>query len=132
MLVPTCVQKETRENFKYYLKIQSHDQVTRNNNYSLQIPTIKLKYAKNGFFCMCVTLYNELPTKRQKLKILMLLRKCFYMLFVPFYLSNIFGRFLNSRLICDQILGSSVDFVNFKCNFAFTLVKFLPLDISCV
>ena len=44
MLVRKCVQKETCENFKNYFKIQSHDWVTRNNNYFLQIPKTKLKY----------------------------------------------------------------------------------------
>ena len=67
MLVRECVQKKTCENFKGYFKIQSHDRVTGNNNYLLQIPKAKLKYAKkNGFFFMGVTLYNELPTKTQK------------------------------------------------------------------
>ena len=61
MLIRKCVQKETRENFKDCFKIQSHDRVTRNNNYLLQIPKKKLEYAKNGFFSMGVTLYNELP-----------------------------------------------------------------------
>ena len=40
MLVRKCVQKEAGENFKDYFKIQSHDRVTRNNNYLLQIPKI--------------------------------------------------------------------------------------------
>ena len=68
MLVRNCVQKKTCESFKDYFKIQSHDRVTRNNNYLLQIPRIKLKYAKNGFFSMGVTLYNELPTKARKIE----------------------------------------------------------------
>ena len=68
MLVLKCIQKETRENFKDYFKIQSHDSVTRNNNYSLQIPKTKLKYTKNGFFSMGVTLYNELPSKTRKIE----------------------------------------------------------------
>ena len=68
MLVRKCVQRETCENFKYYFKIQSQDRVTRNNNHLLQILKAKLKYAKNGFFCMGVTLYNELPTKTRKIE----------------------------------------------------------------
>ena len=60
MLVRKCVQKITCENFKDYFKIQSHDRVTRNNNYLLQIPKTKLKYAKNGFFSMGVTLYKRI------------------------------------------------------------------------
>ena len=68
MLVRKCVQKERCNNFKDYFKIQSHDRVTRNYNYLLQIPKAKLKYAKNGFFSMGVTLYKELPTKIQKIE----------------------------------------------------------------
>ena len=68
MLVRKCVQKKTCENFKDYFKIQSYDRVTRNNNYLLQIPKTKLKYAKNGFFSMDVTLYNKLPTKTRKIE----------------------------------------------------------------
>ena len=56
MLVRKCVQKESCENFKDYFKIQSHNRVTRNNSYLLQIPKTKLKCAKNGFFSMGVTL----------------------------------------------------------------------------
>ena len=77
VLVRECVQKETCENFKDYFKIQSHDRVTGNSNYLLQIPKAKLKYAKNGFFTMGVTLYNEYHLKHEKLKILMLLGKMF-------------------------------------------------------
>ena len=68
MLVCKCVHKETCENFKDYFKIQSYDQVTRNNNYFLQIPKTKLKYAKNGYLSLSVTLYTELPTKRRKIE----------------------------------------------------------------
>ena len=68
MRVRKCLQKETCENFKDYFKIQPHYQVTWNNNYLLQIPKTNLKYAKNGFFSMVVTLYNELPTKTRKIE----------------------------------------------------------------
>ena len=63
-----CSERKTCENFKDYFKIQSHDRVTRNNNYLLQIPKTKLKYAKNGFLSMGVTLYKELPTKTRKIE----------------------------------------------------------------
>ena len=68
MLACKCVRKEIFENFKDHFKTQSHDRVTRNNNYLLQIPKKKLKYAKNGFFSMGVTLYNELPTKTRQIE----------------------------------------------------------------
>ena len=77
MLVRKCVQKITCENFKDYFKIQSHDRVTRNNNYLLQIPKTKLKYAKNGFFSMGVTLDKNYQLKHEKLKNLMLLGNMF-------------------------------------------------------
>ena len=63
MLVRKCVEKETCENLEDYFKIQSHDWVTRNNNYLLQIPN-----TKNGFFSTGVTRYNELPTKTRKVE----------------------------------------------------------------
>ena len=71
MLVRKCVQKKTCENFKDYFKIHPHDQVTRNNNYLLQIPKTKLKYANKVFFSMSVTL----ELKHEKLKILIRLGK---------------------------------------------------------
>ena len=68
MLVQRCVQKKLCDNFDEYFKVQSHDRVTRNNNCSLRIPKIKLKYAKNGFFYIGVSLYNELPIDIRKIK----------------------------------------------------------------
>ena len=41
-------------------------ETTTNNNYLLQIPKTKLKYAKNEFFSKGVTLYNKLLTKTRK------------------------------------------------------------------
>ena len=82
MLVCKCIQKETCENFKDYFKIQSNDRVTRNNNYLLQIPKTKLKFAKNGFFSMDVTFYNELPTKTRKIKNFNAFRKDAFNLYI--------------------------------------------------
>ena len=82
MLVCKCVQKKTCESFKDYFKIQSHDRVTRSNNYLLQIPRTKLKYAKNGFFSMGVTLYNELPTKARKIENFSAFRKDVFNLYM--------------------------------------------------
>ena len=82
MLVCKCVQKKTCESFKDYFKIQSHDRVTRSNNYLLQIPRTKLKYAKNGFFSMGVTLYNELPNKARKIENFSAFRKDVFNLYM--------------------------------------------------
>ena len=89
MLVRKCEQKKTCENFKDYFKIQSscfvlldHDRVTRNNNYLLQIPKTNLKYAKNGFFFIGVTLYNGLPTKTQKIETFNAFRKDVFNLYM--------------------------------------------------
>ena len=82
MLVCKCVQKKTCESLKDYFKIQSHDRVTRSNNYLLQIPRTKLKYAKNGFFSMGVTLYNELPTKARKIENFSAFRKDVFNLYM--------------------------------------------------
>ena len=88
MLVRKCVQKETCENFKDYFEIQSHDRVTRNKSYLLQIPKTNLKHAKNGFFSMCVTLYNELPTKTQKIENFNAFRKGVVLILVFFFLTR--------------------------------------------
>ena len=82
MLACKCVRKKIFENFKDYFKTQSHDRVTRNNNYLLQIPKKKLKYAKNGFFSMGVTLYNELPTKARKIENFNAFRKVVFNLYM--------------------------------------------------
>ena len=39
------------------------------------MPKTKLKYAKNEFFSMGVTLYNKLPTKTRKIENLNAFRK---------------------------------------------------------
>ena len=83
MLVRKCVQKESCENFKDYFKIHSHDRVTRNNNYLLQIAKTKLKYRKNRFFSMGVTLYNKLQTKTRKIESFNAFRKDFYTVAPP-------------------------------------------------
>ena len=77
MLIHKCVQKE-KKNFKDYFKIQSHDPVTQNNNYLLQIPKSKVKICKKWILLHgCNTLLQITNLKHEKLNILMLLGKMF-------------------------------------------------------
>ena len=48
-------------NFQDYFMIIEHNVRTRNRNILLQIPNIKLDFAKNGFFFMGARLYSSLP-----------------------------------------------------------------------
>ena len=41
--------------------INEHNVRTRNRNILLQIPKVKIDFAKNGFFFMVARLYNSLP-----------------------------------------------------------------------
>ena len=41
--------------------INEHDVRTRYRNILLQIPKVKLEFAKNGFFFIGARLYNSLP-----------------------------------------------------------------------
>ena len=68
-------EDRTCTSFRDYFKVQSHGRGTRNDGYRLQIPFIKLKYAKSGFYSMGVTLYNELPLNIRKIESFNLFRK---------------------------------------------------------
>ena len=75
MLVRKCLEGRTCTSFRDYFKVQSHGRGTRNDGYRLEIPFIKLKYAKSGFYSMGVTLYNELPLNIRKIESFNLFRK---------------------------------------------------------
>jgi hypothetical protein len=66
LLVRKCIEKEICVNLRDYFVIQSHNRVTRNNGCSLQIPKMKLQYAKCGFFSVGVALYNDLSINIRK------------------------------------------------------------------
>ena len=44
-----------------HLVIKDHGRETRNRGCLINLPTIKLEYARRGFYFMGAKLYNELP-----------------------------------------------------------------------
>ena len=56
-----CVNGNVCTNFQDYFMINEHNVRTRNRNILLQIPKVKVEFAKNGFFVMGARLCNSLP-----------------------------------------------------------------------
>ena len=56
-----CLNGNACANFEDYFMINERNVRTRNRNILLQIPKVKLEFAKNGFFFMGAGLYNLLP-----------------------------------------------------------------------
>ena len=64
MLVRKCLQQQTNSvTFNNYFEILSHTMETRNDNYLLRLPQVKLETAKQGFYYGGAKLYNSLPLK---------------------------------------------------------------------
>ena len=62
MLVRKCIEKQTNSTtYNDYFKILSHTKQTRNNNFLLQLPAVKLEAAKQSFYFGGAKLYNSLP-----------------------------------------------------------------------
>ena len=61
LLVKKCIENMVSDEFKNYFEIRTHSAATRNNGYLLQIPKVKLQFAKAGFFSMSVKSFNSLP-----------------------------------------------------------------------
>ena len=61
LLVRKCLNGNVCTNFQDYFMINEHNVRTRNRNILLQIPRVKLEFAKDGFFFMGARLYNSLP-----------------------------------------------------------------------
>ena len=65
-LVPKCLDKETCEQMQNHFTLQGHERQTRNNNYTLELPRIKIEYARKSFMFMGSKVFNELPLERCK------------------------------------------------------------------
>lgn len=63
LLVKKCLVKQTNSSiFDNYFKMLSHQQSTRNNNISIELPRVKLESAKQSFYFAGAKIYNNLPT----------------------------------------------------------------------
>ena len=61
LLVRKCLNATVCSNFEDYFMINEQNVRTRNRNILIQIPKVKLEFAKNGCFFMGARLYNSLP-----------------------------------------------------------------------
>ena len=56
-----CTTSQMNESFNNYFKVFKHGESTRNNEFSIKLPAVKLEIAKNGFYFAGGQLYNSLP-----------------------------------------------------------------------
>ena len=68
LLVKKCLLKGLDSGtFDNYFFLQKHNKNTRNNDYSIRLPRVKLELARQSFYFHGGRLYNELPIATQKL-----------------------------------------------------------------
>ena len=63
ILVKKCLIGEVCSNFIEYFHLKKHLYNTRNNNIHVELPSIKLEFARKGFFFMGSKIYNVLPSE---------------------------------------------------------------------
>ena len=68
ILVRKCIDGNVCTNFLNYFERNNHQKVTRNNNFLLKVPKVKLEFAKRSFYFMGVQLYNSLPIEIRQAK----------------------------------------------------------------
>ena len=56
----------TCENFNNYFTTNDHQRVTRNAGYLLNLPILKLEFARKSFAYSGAKLYNDLPVNIRK------------------------------------------------------------------
>jgi hypothetical protein len=62
ILVKKCLKKETNSTvFNDYFELIKHSKNTRNSNFLLRLPAVKLETVKQGFYFGGAKLYNSLP-----------------------------------------------------------------------
>ncbi|XP_057299539.1 uncharacterized protein LOC130630163 [Hydractinia symbiolongicarpus] len=67
MLVRKCLDKAVCSKFEDFFEIRLHSRNTRNNNYLLTIPRVRLEVNRTGFKFMGSKIYNDLPIEIRKL-----------------------------------------------------------------
>ena len=71
LLVRKCINGNVCTNFHSYFMIKEHDVRTRNRNILLQIPKVKLEFAKSSFVFMGARFYNSLPKGIRKVQMIL-------------------------------------------------------------
>ena len=53
----------------------AHEQYTRNNGFTLEVPEVKLQVAKSNFRSMGVKIYNDLPIQSRQTDSLLIFKE---------------------------------------------------------
>ena len=64
--VRKCLDGDCCNTFKHYFKIRSGSIQTRNNGFMVELPKVKLSFAKNSFYYTGAKIYNDLPLNIRK------------------------------------------------------------------
>ena len=67
-IVKKVITDDTCSNLKGYFEVNNHSKQTRNANFLLKVPRIKLETARSSFYYMGVKFYNDLPLILRKVK----------------------------------------------------------------
>ena len=59
LLVRKSLNDDLCGKFKHFFKMRNHRHATRNNEFMLQTPKVKLQLTKSGFCSMGVKIYND-------------------------------------------------------------------------
>ena len=65
-LLKKCLDGLTCEMFNDYFTLNSYSKSTRNNDFLLAIPKVRLELSRPGFFSMGVKNFNPLPIEIRK------------------------------------------------------------------
>ena len=67
-IVKKVITDDTCSSLKSYFEVNNHSKETRNGNFLLKVPRIKLETARSSFYYMGVKFYNDLPLILRKVK----------------------------------------------------------------
>ena len=75
MLVRKCLNGSVAPALEGYFKLYEHNVNTRNNKRLVEIPRVKLSFAKNSFYSMGAKLFNSLPMSLRLIDSISLFKK---------------------------------------------------------
>ena len=67
-IVKKVITDDICSNLKGYFEVNNHSKQTRNANFLLKVPRIKLETGRSSFYYTGVKFYNDLPLNRRKVE----------------------------------------------------------------
>ena len=67
-IVKKVITGDICSNLKGYFEVNNHSKQTRNANFLLKVPRIKLETARSSFYYMGVKCYSDLPLNLRKIE----------------------------------------------------------------